>query len=63
MIIFLAFGILAGMNGPRIAANQPTPLLGIWERINIFGYMLWIVVLAILLLRGEEVKSEKANSE
>jgi len=50
IILFLAFGALAGMDGPRVEANQPTPMLGIWERINVFGYMLWITVLSSVLL-------------
>jgi hypothetical protein len=50
LLILLVFGTLAGLDGPRMAANLPTPWLGIWERINIFGYMLWVVVLAIDLL-------------
>ena len=51
MGIFIVFGVLAGLDGPRLAANLPTPWMGVWERINIFGYMLWIVVLAVTLLR------------
>jgi hypothetical protein len=51
MFIFLVFGVLAGMDGPRIAANLPTPWLGVWERINVFGYMLWIIILSIVLFR------------
>jgi hypothetical protein len=52
MLIFLVCGALAGSQGPQIAANLPTPWLGVWERINIFGYLLWIVVLAVSLLRA-----------
>ena len=52
ILIFLVFGTLAGLDGPRLAANLPTPWMGVWERINIFGYMLWVVVLAIVLLRA-----------
>ena len=38
---------------PRVGASQPTPLLGVWERINIGVFLVWIVVLAItLLVRG-----------
>lgn len=51
MVVFIVFGVLAGMNGPNVAANLPTPYLGIWERVNIYAYMIWIVVLSILLLR------------
>ena len=53
MAVFLVCGVLAGMNGPKIAANLPTPGTGVLERINIYGYMLWIVVFAIILLQKE----------
>ena len=54
MLIFIVFGIVSFLSAPQLAANQPTPLLGIWERVNIFGYLLWIVVLAITLLKKEK---------
>jgi hypothetical protein len=51
VIILVACGALTGMDAPRIAANLPTPWVGLWERINIGVFLLWIVVLAITLLR------------
>ena len=51
IVILVAFGTLTGMDGPRIAANQPTPWVGVWERINLGVFLLWVVVLAIALLR------------
>ena len=54
MLIFIVFGIVSFLSAPQLAANQPTPMLGIWERVNIFGYLLWIVVLAITLLEKEK---------
>jgi hypothetical protein len=51
MVIFIVCGVLAGMQGPNVAANLPTPYLGVLERINIYAYMIWIVVLSITLLR------------
>jgi hypothetical protein len=53
MVIFVAFGALTGLDGPRIAANLPTPWIGVWERINIGVFLLWVVVLAIVLLRAQ----------
>lgn len=44
-------GVLTGFDGPRIAANLPTPLVGVWERVNIGVFLLWVMVLAIALLR------------
>jgi hypothetical protein len=52
LIIFLVFGALTGMNASRIAKNLPTPWVGVWERINIGAFLLWIMVLAIILLRA-----------
>jgi len=51
ILILLVFGTLAGLDGPRLAANLPTPWMGVYERINIYGYLLWVVVLAITLWR------------
>jgi hypothetical protein len=60
IVVLLAFGALSGMDGPKVQANLPTPLLGIWERINIGVFMLWVVVLAIVLLRtGKLLDSKK----
>jgi Protein of unknown function (DUF998) len=47
VVVVLLFGVLTGLQGPRIPANLPTPWAGITERINIGAFLLWIVVLAI----------------
>ena len=51
LVLLVAFGVLTGIDAPRIDANLPTPWIGVWERINIGVYMLWVVVLATALLR------------
>jgi hypothetical protein len=51
MVLLVAFGALAGMDAPRIQANLPTPWVGVWERVNIAVWMLWLIVLAVALLR------------
>jgi hypothetical protein len=51
MLILVVFGVLTGLDQPRLEANLPTPWMGLWERIDIFATMLWIAVLAIALLR------------
>jgi hypothetical protein len=45
--VLLIFGALAGFEGPKIAANLPTPWVGAAERINIGGYLIWQIVLAV----------------
>ena len=54
ILILLVCGIWAFLDAPRIAANLPTPWIGVRERINIYGYMLWMLVLAIALLRAQD---------
>jgi hypothetical protein len=48
--VFLVFGILTAMEAPGIPTNEPTPHIGIWERINIAAFMIWIIVYAKTLV-------------
>jgi len=48
------------LDQPRLAANLPTPWMGVWERINIGVFLLWVSVLAIALLRAQ-VERPKDN--
>ena len=48
---FIVFGILTTLESKGINAGTPTPYIGVWERINMGAYMLWIVVFAIALLK------------
>jgi hypothetical protein len=50
----IVFGVLASLQAGRMAANQPTPWMGIEERINIYATMLWVAVLAVGLLRAQK---------
>ncbi|VVB77869.1 Uncharacterised protein [uncultured archaeon] len=57
MIIMLFFGFLVGTMAPKVAAQEPTPWMGIFERISVFSPMIWIMVLGIILLKNEnEIK-------
>jgi hypothetical protein len=56
-LITVLFSTLTGMAGPRIGADLPTPWVGIWERIFIGGFIVWIAVLAAILLRAERRKA------
>lgn len=55
ILVMLVFGALTGLETSRMTANLPTPWMGVWERINIFAYMLWIAALATGLLRAQGV--------
>jgi uncharacterized membrane protein YczE len=50
-IALLIFGVLTGLDAPNVGMNRPTPWVGIWERINIGGFLLWIAVLAVVLFQ------------
>jgi len=54
MATLIAFGVLVGLDAPKIGANQPTPWVGVTERINIGVFLLWVVVLAMTLLRARK---------
>ena len=58
MVILVLFGALTGLDGPRIAANLPTPWVGVWERISIGAFLLWVVLLSITLLRASVQQAE-----
>jgi hypothetical membrane protein len=54
--LLLVFGVLAGLQGGEMEANQPTPWMGVEERINIYATMLWAALLAIGLLRAQKAR-------
>ena len=60
LLIVLALGayIFAG-----VSAGQLVPWVGIEERILIYGYMLWVMVLAITLLRAEKEQGSTNGSD
>ena len=51
LIILMVFGMLTGLEAPGIPTNSPTPMIGIWERISVGVFYLWIVIFSVTLLR------------
>jgi hypothetical protein len=51
ILAMLVFGLLMGLQTSAMTANQPTPWLGVEERVNAYAAMLWVAVLAVGLLR------------
>jgi uncharacterized protein YndB with AHSA1/START domain len=51
VVVLLTFGALTFIEAPRLQTNLPTPWIGLWERINISVFLLWVVVLATMLWR------------
>jgi hypothetical protein len=52
IVALLVFGGIVGIYMPRVIADEPTPWLGVIQRVNIYGTMLWLAALAIGLLRA-----------
>jgi hypothetical protein len=50
-VILLVFGMLTFLDAPGLGNNTPTPLIGVWQRINIGVFLLWVVVLAFVILK------------
>jgi hypothetical protein len=46
LAILAVFALLTFRDAPRLSANLPTPWIGVWERINVGVFLLWVVVLA-----------------
>ncbi len=47
--------LVAGFGSFWLAASgQPTSWFGVIERINVYGYLLWVSVLSVVLLREEK---------
>lgn len=62
VVIVVVFGALTGFDAPRVAANLRTPWVGVWEQISIGVFLLWVVVLAIALLRVRDKQDEAVNT-
>jgi hypothetical protein len=54
IVFMLFFGTLVGQQAPRVAAQLPTPWMGIMERVSVYSPMLWVLVLAVIFLRTEK---------
>jgi hypothetical protein len=59
VVLFMIFGFLTSRDSSGIETGVPTPYIGIWERINIGAYMLWVVVFTLALLKRENLADRK----
>jgi hypothetical protein len=53
ILTMVVCGMLVGMQTSAMTANQPTPWLGAYERMNAYASMLWIAALAGGLLQAQ----------
>ena len=62
IVLLLGGGILTTIDSPAVSANLPTPWVGVWERLIIAVWMLWLVVLAVKLLRRPQIAAQRSRS-
>jgi hypothetical protein len=55
IVVLLIFGTLTAFDAASVQANLPTPWLGVWERIMIGAFVLWIIVLAVIVLQKQKM--------
>jgi hypothetical protein len=60
-LIFLAGDIWATRHTPFVLAGQRGPLVGVQERSMLYSYLLWVLVLAVFLLRKERRSTHSAT--
>ena len=64
--VLVAGGCIAAMDAPKLAANLPTPWIGVSERVSVGAYMLWVTVLSLELTRttwkGATVKLRSSST-
>jgi hypothetical protein len=61
LLVLAVFGGLTFMDAPGLSTNSPTPLIGVWERINLGTFLLWLAVLATVLLRASRARPHQAS--
>ena len=52
IVVLLVSGSATFMYAPKLAANLPTPGMGLIERVDLAAYLAWVAVLAIALFRS-----------
>jgi hypothetical protein len=50
LVSLLVLGICGALTfgeAPQVAVNGPTPWIGLWERINLLVFLVWVIALAV----------------
>jgi hypothetical protein len=51
--VLIVCGLLTSLGAQNVGADLCTPRIGVWERVNIGVFLLWVAVLSISLVRLE----------
>jgi hypothetical protein len=62
IVVLIALGILTGLDAPGLSTNSATPFIGVWERIMIGGFLLWVMVIGVSLLPSGAYYSSRETS-
>jgi hypothetical protein len=60
LIVLFVSGLLTSIGATRLSAGQPTPWMGVYERINIGAFLLWVIVFAVTLWPDERTAEGRA---
>jgi hypothetical protein len=63
IMAMLVFGALVSTQVSAIAAGQPTPWMGVVERVAVYSPMLWVLALAIVLMYDPHSSKGRAINE
>jgi Protein of unknown function (DUF998) len=56
LAVVVVFNGLALSYAPEVSAGEPTPYIGLYERIAFSAYFLWLTVLAVALWRRPDIR-------
>lgn len=59
MATLALFGMLTALDAPGVDADQATPWIGVWERIDIGVFLLWVIGLAVVLWPAPVPKADR----
>lgn len=59
MAALILFGLLTSGHAANMEADLPTPWMGVWERLNILAFDVWLFAFAVTLFRRESRSSRE----
>jgi hypothetical protein len=52
LVIGVVFGVLTSTQAANLADGDPTPLMGLYERVCVGAWLLWIAIVSVILVRS-----------
>lgn len=59
----IVFGGLTALYIPRVEADEPTPGMGVLERVNIYAYLVWVAAMAASLWQTGPVTASEDDAD